>query len=129
MKLLHLDSSILGENSVSRRLSAAVVDQLKASDPGLEIAYRDLVADPIPHLDLGGLPAASAEGRAVLDQFLASDIVVVGVAMYNFAVPSQLKAWFDRILTAGETFRYGAEGVQGLAGGKRVIVALSRGWL
>jgi FMN-dependent NADH-azoreductase len=127
MKLLHLDSSITGDGSVSRQLSAAAVARLRAADPSLEVAYRDLVADPIEHLTLGNLPAASAESRALLDQFLASDIVVIGAPMYNFTLPSQLKAWLDRILIAGETFDYGPEGPKGLAGGKRVIVALSRG--
>ena len=63
----------------------------------------------------------------MLDEFLAADTIVVGAPMYNFTVPSQLKAWIDRILVAGKTFRYGANGPEGLAGGKRVIVALSRG--
>jgi len=129
MKLLHLDSSITGDGSVSRQLSAAIVDRLRAADPAIEVSYRDLVADPIEHLTLGHLPAASEESRALLDQFLASDTVVIGVPMYNFTLPSQLKAWLDRILIAGETFAYGPEGPSGLAGGKRVIVALSRGGL
>jgi FMN-dependent NADH-azoreductase len=129
MKLLHLDSSITGDGSVSRQLSTAIVSRLRAADPALDIAYRDLVAEPIEHLTLGLLPAASADSRALLDQFLASDVIVIGAPMYNFSLPSQLKAWLDRILIAGETFAYGPEGPQGLAGGKRVIVALSRGGL
>ncbi|HMI18177.1 MAG TPA: FMN-dependent NADH-azoreductase [Sphingomonas sp.] len=129
MKLLHLDSSITGDNSVSRQLSAAIVGKLRAADPSLEVSYRDLVAEPIEHLTLGHLPAASPESRALLDQFLASDTVVIGVPMYNFTLPSQLKAWLDRIFIAGETFSYGPEGPQGLAGDKRLIVALSRGGL
>jgi FMN-dependent NADH-azoreductase len=129
MKLLHLDSSITGDGSVSRQLSAAVVAKLRAADPGIEVSYRDLVAEPIEHLTLGHLPATSSESRALLDQFLATDTVVVGVPMYNFTLPSQLKAWLDRILIAGETFAYGPEGAKGLAGAKRVIVALSRGGL
>ena len=83
---------------------------------------RDLVATPLSHLTLGG-----SGDDDVLDEFLAADTVVVGAPMYNFTVPSQLKAWIDRILVAGKTFRYGANGPEGLAGGKRVIVALSRG--
>jgi FMN-dependent NADH-azoreductase len=122
MKLLHLDSSILGENSVSRAVSAAVVAQLKSAHPGVDETYRDLVADPLPHLTLEALA-----DPAVVDQFLAADVVVIGAGMYNFGLPSQLKAWIDRILIAGKTFRYTESGPQGLAGGKRVIVALSRG--
>jgi FMN-dependent NADH-azoreductase len=129
MKLLHLDSSILGDGSVSRPLTAAIVDQLRAADPTIEVAYRDLAADPLPHLTLGHLPAASPESRAVLDQFLASDVVVIGAPMYNFTLPTQLKAWIDRILIAGETFSYGEGGLVGLAGARRVIVVVSRGGL
>ena len=129
MKLLHLDSSITGDGSVSRQLSAAVVARLRAADPSLEVTYRDLVVDPIEHLTLGTLPAASPESRSVLDQFLGTGIFVIGAPMYNFTLPSQLKAWLDRILIAGKTFAYGPEGPRGLAGGKRVIVALSRGGL
>jgi FMN-dependent NADH-azoreductase len=127
MKLLHLDSSITGDNSVSRQLSATVVNRLRAADPSLDISYHDLVAEPIEHLTLGHLPAASPDSRSLLDQFLASDVIVIGAPMYNFTLPSQLKAWLDRILVAGETFSYGPDGVKGLAAGKRVIVALSRG--
>ncbi|MDO6413811.1 NAD(P)H-dependent oxidoreductase [Sphingomonas sp. BIUV-7] len=127
MKLLQIDSSILGENSVSRQLTAAIVDQLRASDPSIAIVSRDLAADPVPHLTLATLPAANPDARADLDQFKAADIVVIGAPMYNFTVPSQLKAWIDRILVAGETFAYGDNGPKGLAGGKRVIVAVSSG--
>jgi FMN-dependent NADH-azoreductase len=127
MKLLHLDSSILGEGSVSRQLSAAIVAQLRESDPTLAIVTRDLAADPIPHLTLATMPAANSAARTELDEFLAADIVVIGAPMYNFTLPSQLKAWIDRILVAGETFTYGESGPVGLAGGKRVIIALSRG--
>jgi FMN-dependent NADH-azoreductase len=129
MKLLHLDSSITGDGSVSRQLSAAIVDRLRAADPATELSYRDLVADPIAHLTLGQLSATSPDTRALLDQFLASDVIVIGAPMYNFTLPSQLKAWLDRILIAGETFAYGPEGVKSLVAGKRMIVALSRGGL
>ena len=124
MKLLHLDSSILGENSVSRSVSAAVVAQLKAAHPDLEETYRDLVAEPLDHLTL----AALADPTYV-DEFLAADVVVIGAGMYNFGLPTQLKAWIDRVAIAGKTFRYTEAGPQGLAGGKRVIVALARGGL
>jgi FMN-dependent NADH-azoreductase len=122
MKLLHLDSSILGENSVSRSVSAAVVDQLKSAHPDLQATYHDLVAQPLPHLTLEALA-----DPAYVDEFLAADVVVIGAGMYNFGLPTQLKAWIDRVAIAGKTFRYTAAGPQGLAGGKRVIVALARG--
>jgi FMN-dependent NADH-azoreductase len=124
MKLLHLDSSILGDNSVSRSVSAAVVAQLKTVHPGLDVTYRDLVADPLPHLTLDALA-----DHTVVDAFLAADVVVIGAAMYNFTLATQLKAWIDRIAIAGKTFRYTETGPQGLAGGKRVIIALARGGL
>jgi FMN-dependent NADH-azoreductase len=141
MKLLHIDSSILGEHSVSRQLSADIVARLKAAHPELIETYRDLGSEPIPHLSGAYLAAAQiAEtdrtpafkqdleiGSAVLDEFLAADIVVIGVAFYNFTIASQLKAWIDRILIAGRTFRYGANGPEGLAGDKRVILAIARG--
>jgi FMN-dependent NADH-azoreductase len=140
MKLLHVDSSILGQGSVSRTLSAEVVAAQRVSDPGIEVTYRDLATDPVDHLTglhLAALQGAApadptvqrdvAAGLAALDEFLAADIVVVGAPMYNLGIPSQLKAWIDRIAVAGKTFRYTAEGPQGLAGGKKVIVASSRG--
>lgn len=122
MKLLHLDSSILGENSVSRSISAAVVKQLKAAHPDLQVTYHDLVANPLAHLTLDALADPT-----LVDEFLAADVVVIGAGMYNFGLPTQLKAWIDRVAIAGKTFRYTEAGPQGLAGGKRVIVALARG--
>jgi len=130
MKLLHIDASILGDNSVSRRVSAAVVARLRAASPDLDVVYRDLAAEPLPHLSGAHFVAESADaalGAEALDQFLAADIVVIGAPMYNFTLPSQLKAWIDRILVAGKTFSYGEQGAQGLCGGKRVIVAMARG--
>jgi FMN-dependent NADH-azoreductase len=139
MKLLHIDSSVLGPHSVSRQVSAAIVDRLVKAAPGLDTTYRDLTATPLHHLSGSHLAAAQgaepagalqsdlAAGQAVLEEFLAADIVVIGAPMYNFTIPSQLKAWIDRIVVAGKTFRYGAQGVEGLAGNKRVIIAISRG--
>ncbi|MGC1305264.1 MAG: NAD(P)H-dependent oxidoreductase [Caulobacteraceae bacterium] len=143
MKLLHIDSSILGAHSASRPIAAAVVERLRRESPGLEVIYRDLAAEPLPHLAVdniaaehplsamagGGGSEASVESSAALEAFLAADVVVVSAPMYNFTVSSQLKAWIDRILVPGKTFRYGPEGVEGLAAGKRVIVAISRGGL
>jgi FMN-dependent NADH-azoreductase len=141
MKLLHIDSSVLGPQSVSRQVSAAIVRRLTDQTPGLEVVYRDLTAAPLAHLSGAHLAAAQGAaadaslqpdleaGRAVLEEFLAADVVVIGAPMYNFTIPTQLKSWIDRIAVAGKTFRYSAAGVEGLAGGKRVIIALSRGGL
>jgi len=141
MRLLHVDSSILGGNSVSRTLSAEIVAAEKAHVPGLEVVYRDLAEHPLQHISGSHLSAAQAEpvilptalqqdlaqGQAALDEFLAADIVVIGAPMYNFSIPSQLKAWIDRLAVAGKTFKYGPNGPEGLAGGKKVIIASSRG--
>ena len=122
MTILHIDASINGENSASRVISQTIVDQLKTAQWGEQIVYRDLAANPLPHLTL----AAFAD-TSVLDEFLAADTVVIGAPMYNFSLPSQLKAWIDRIVIAGSTFQYTANGPEGLAKGKRVIIALARG--
>jgi len=122
MKLLHIDSSILGDNSVSRAVTAAALGKLKAAHPGVEVVYRDLAADPLPHLT-----TAALSDPAIVDEFLSTDIVLIGAPMYNFSLSTQLKAWIDRILIAGKTFKYGAQGPEGLAGGKRVIIAIARG--
>jgi FMN-dependent NADH-azoreductase len=139
MKLLHIDSSVLGPHSVSRQVSAAIVDRLRQATPGLEVTYRDLTLTPLAHLSgphlaaaQGAAPEAAlqadlAAGQAVLDEFLVADVVVLGAPMYNFTIPSQLKAWIDRVLVSGKTFKYDAQGVEGLAGNKRVIIAVSRG--
>jgi FMN-dependent NADH-azoreductase len=139
MNLLHIDASVLGDHSVSRQVSAAVVARLRAANPDLTVTYRDLAAAPLAHLSGLHLAAAGgadvpdqvrrdhADAQAALAEFLAADVVVIGAPMYNFTLPSQLKAWIDRILIAGQTFRYTAAGPEGLAGNKRVIVAISRG--
>ena len=132
MKLLHIDSSILGGQSASRALGAAVVAARKAAEPGIEVIYRDLAASPLPHLSGGSLakadPAEAAAAEQVLQEFLDADVVVIGAPMYNFAIPSTLKAWIDRLAVAGRTFRYNEQGMaEGLAGGKQVVVASSRG--
>src|SRR6187397_600761 len=95
MKLLHLDSSALGAYSVTRELSAAIAQGWQRTHPGIETRYRDLAADPLPHW----APAADAADAAVrtgsdaMDEFLAADVVVIGAPMYNFGIPSTLKAW------------------------------------
>ncbi|KVA29912.1 FMN-dependent NADH-azoreductase [Burkholderia cepacia] len=142
MNILHLDSSMLGNSSITRELSAAVVAGLRAQHPSAHVAYRDLVQDEIRHLtgpiaagfrqiDVGALDDATARehelSEALVKEFLASDVIVIGAPMYNFSVPSQLKAWLDRVAQAGRTFRYTENGPVGLAGGKQVIVASARG--
>ena len=122
MTILHIDSSINGENSASRAISARILDQLTAANPGADVVRRDLVGKPLPHLTLDAF--ADTE---VLDEFLAADTVVIGAPMYNFTLPTQLKAWIDRLAIAGTTFRYTESGPEGLVKGKRVIVALARG--
>lgn len=140
MTLLHIDSSPLAAASASRVLTAAIVEAARAADPGLDVVYRDLAAAPPAHLGAAALAArAGAQTAAeqaeaavtedLLAEFLAADVIVLGAPMYNFSIPSQLKAWIDRIAQAGRTFRYTENGPEGLAGGKTVIVASTRGGL
>jgi FMN-dependent NADH-azoreductase len=131
MKLLHIDSSALGANSVSRELTAAIVARWQEEVPGLEVTYRDLDSEPLPHLTGQVLakadPAAADAGELAMQQFLEADVLVIGAPMYNFSVPSTLKAWIDRIAVSGRTFRYTESGPEGLAGGKQVVIASARG--
>jgi FMN-dependent NADH-azoreductase len=141
MKLLHLDSGLFEKQSISRQLSARIVEHLQDSLSELEIVYRDLVATPPSHLsgeimagagvseqERNGLQHREAQvTEALLEEFLSADVIVIGAPMYNFTIPSQLKAWLDRILQAGRTFRYTENGPVGLAGGRQVIIASSRG--
>ncbi len=131
MNILHIDSSILGEASASRDLTQQVVSHLRRTHPAASVHYRDLAADPLPHLSAASLAGADAAEAArneqVLEEFLAADVVVIGAPLYNFSVPSQLKAWIDRISIKGRTFRYTEKGPQGLALGKRVVIVTARG--
>jgi FMN-dependent NADH-azoreductase len=141
VKLLHIDSSILGSNSVSRTLSAQIVARQAALHPGIVVVYRDLAADAALHLSDGhlaawqGNPVADAAigkdvalGGSYVEELIASDIIVIGAPMYNFTVPSQLKAWVDRITVAGKTFRYTEDGPESLLPkGKKVFIASARG--
>lgn len=122
MTILHIDSSISGEQSATKALTRSIVDQLKNSQWGEEVVYRDLAANPLPHLTLDAFADTT-----VLDEFLAADTVVIGAPMYNFTLPTQLKAWIDRLAVAGTTFRYTENGPEGLVKDKRVIIALARG--
>jgi FMN-dependent NADH-azoreductase len=131
MNLLHIDSSIQGEASASRALTREIVRHWKGTRPGARVTYRDLAAQEIPHLShrvlSGSDELEAARNAATLEEFQAADVIVIGAPLYNFGIPSQLKAWIDRITVAGKTFRYTADGPQGLAGGKQVIIAVSRG--
>lgn len=139
MKILHVDSSILSEGSISRQLTAEIVATLKQAAPGATVTHIDLAAAPLTHLTAAHLGAAQgapvppaleadvAASKGALADFLASDVIVIGAPMYNFSVPSQLKAWMDRLAVAGVTFRYSEKGLEGLAGGKKLIVASTRG--
>ena len=142
MKLLHIDSSILTGNSVSRALTAQTVQSWLSRNPETVVEYLDLGAQAPDHLSadaLGfrapantqGVSPAQAQQNAVserlVSQFLSADVVVIGVPLYNFSIPSQLKAWVDRVLQPGRTFKYTEAGPQGLAGNKTVILALTRG--
>ena len=142
MKLLHIDSSILGTNSVSRSLSRNITAQWRTSHPGTVVDYLDLAVNGPSHLSIDSLgfrmpPTAevltdvqkreNAISEALVTQFLAADVVVIGAPMYNFTISTQLKSWIDRIAQVGRTFAYTDKGPKGLAGGKTVIIALSRG--
>ncbi|MFN3768919.1 MAG: FMN-dependent NADH-azoreductase [Ectopseudomonas guguanensis] len=141
MKLLHLDSSILGDASASRQLSRAVVKAWSAVAANVEVTYRDLASDALSHFSAASLVAAGTPAELrdaaqkheaelaerTLEEFLAADAIVIGAPMYNFAIPSQLKAWIDRVSVAGKTFKYTENGPVGLAGGKTVVIASSAG--
>ena len=144
MTLLHIDSSILGPHSASRELTAAIVARQKALNPGLDVVYRDLDSDPALHLSGNHMAAFQgaavtdaalgddlAKGNAYVDELFAAEVIVIGAPMYNFTISSQLKAWIDRVVVAGKTFRYTETGsVESLLPkGKKVIIASSRGGL
>jgi FMN-dependent NADH-azoreductase len=138
--VLVLNNSVLGEASASNRLAEEAIDTLRKADPALRVVRRDLVANPVPHLGAdaatairGGEPANEAQVAAqalsdtLIAELKAADTLIIGAPMYNFGIPSTLKSWFDHVLRAGVTFRYGANGPEGLVKGKRAIVILSRG--
>ena len=140
MQLLHIDSSVLGTHSASRALSAEIVAKQIALHPGINVVRRDLAADAALHLSSAHLAAWQgaavenvdlgadlAKGGAYLEELSVADIIVIGAPMYNFSIPSQLKAWIDRVVVAGKTFRYGENGAEGLLKNKKVFIASSRG--
>ena len=139
--ILVLNSSVLGHASVSRVLVEEAVSRLTDVDPGATIVHRDLGAEPIPHLTAAtvagvrGEPVTDAQltARTLSNDLIAelrdADTIVIGAPMYNFSISTGLRAWFDHVLRAGETFSYSEAGPQGLLKGKRVIVIESRGGL
>jgi FMN-dependent NADH-azoreductase len=130
MKLLHIDSSILGDQSASRAVTREIVARWKKAVPDIEIEHLDLVAQELPHLTghhLAQMQVPQSRDAHTVADFLAADVVVIGAPMYNFTIPTQLKSWIDRVVVAGKTFKYGPRGAEGLVHGKRVIIAVSRG--
>ena len=139
--ILVLNSSVSGEASVSRLLVADAVTELTQRDPSAKLVFRDLAANPIPHLTpqtVAGVRAqattpAEQAARALSDELIAelraADTIVIGAPMYNFSIPTTLRSWFDHVLRAGETFSYSEAGPKGLLPGKKVIVVESRGGL
>ena len=139
--ILVLNSSVYGDASATRQLVAETVAKLKAASPGVTVVERDLGSDPIPHLttaNLAGIRGTPTtpeelEARALSDRLIAelkaADTLVIGSPMYNFSISTGLRAWFDWVLRAGETFRYTQDGPQGLVGSKRVIILEARGGL
>jgi len=141
MRVLQIKSSVFNGNGQSSRLAEGFVARLREERPDVEVVERDVVADPVPHLD-GARAGAffakpeerSAEQRAVIaysdaliDELRRADVLVLGLPMYNFGVPSQLKAWFDHLARAGETFKYTEKGPVGLLTGKKAYVFATRG--
>ncbi len=139
-KVLHINSSITGDNSVSRELSRELIERLTQTSEGIELIERDFSKQPIPHLDgarLGALftPAeASAEqNQAVafadqlIDELMQADMVVIALPMYNFTIPSMLKAWVDHVARAGVTFQYTDTGPVGLLSGKKAYLVSALG--
>lgn len=139
--ILVLNSSVSGEASVSRLLVADAVTELTQRDPGAKLVFRDLAANPVPHLTpetVAGVRAqattpAEQAARDLSDELIAelraADTIVIGAPMYNFSIPTTLRSWFDHVLRAGETFSYSEAGPKGLLPGKKVIVVETRGGL
>lgn len=141
MKILHVNAGLFGENSVSTQLTAKLVERLKADYPGAEVVRRDVASTPVSHLDAEILMAASTDEASrsarqveelamtetLLEEVFAADILVIGAPMYNFTIPSQLKAWFDRVAQAGRTFRYTENGPEGLLTDKKAYLGSARG--
>jgi FMN-dependent NADH-azoreductase len=140
-RILLVESSPRGTGSFSRKLSNAIVEKLKAKSPGATVTVRDLTVQPTPHLEESHIAAffappekhsekdlqAIRHSDAAIAEIMAADTIVIGVAMYNFSIPSVLKAWIDHIVRANRTFRYSATGADGLVTGKKVFLAEATG--
>ncbi len=140
-RILVIESSARQQGSVSRELTQQFIANWQAAHPADQVQVRDLAAEPVPHLDatlLGGWmtpseqqndaeKAALARSNQLTDELLAADVLVLAAPMYNFAIPSTLKAWLDHVLRAGVTFKYTETGPQGLLTGKRAFVLTARG--
>ena len=141
VKLLHIDSSIMQEASVTRKLSSDVVAEWLKANPATSVESLDLAVDAPNHFGADAMGIRGVEqaeesesqryenevSESLVSQFLDADVVVIGVPFYNFSIPTQLKAWIDRVAQAGRTFKYTENGPVGLAGGKTVILAVARG--
>lgn len=127
MKVLQLDSGIFLDQSVSRQLSKDIVTKL-SDKQDITVVHRDLVTNPVTHLTAEEL---LSEDKSLIEELIqelfAADTLVIGAPMYNFTIPTQLKAWVDRVLQAGVTFKYTEQGVQGLVENKKVYIASGRG--
>ncbi|WP_097302452.1 FMN-dependent NADH-azoreductase [Pseudomonas chlororaphis] len=140
-RVLIIESSARQQDSVSRQLTQTFIKQWQAAHPADQISVRDLAVTPVPHLDinlLGGWmkpagqrneieEASLQRSNELTDELLAADVLVMAAPMYNFAIPSTLKAWLDHVLRAGVTFKYTETGPQGLLNGKRAYVLTARG--
>ena len=134
--LLHIASSSNLQTSNTRQIGSLIIERLKAAQPGAKLIERDLAANPLPHISpafIGALFSGKGDAQELalsnqlIEELLASDTIVIEVPMYNFGIPSALKAWIDHVLRAGKTFAYGATGPVGLVSGKKVILVIGRG--
>lgn len=141
MNILHITSSARGSASYSNRVATNVVDEISARNPGAVVTERNLATDPLPHIDDDFVAATKsaagpqterqraqlAQSDALVDELLASDLIVMAAPMINFTIPSNLKTWIDHVARAGRTFSYSEKGPQGLVTGKQVILVAARG--
>ena len=143
MNILHIDSSILGDASVSRLLGQEITSAWQQIDTDVKVTHRDVGRDIIPLLDSNVLAASGVDAARrspwqqrqaelnaeLIGEVFASDVLLIAAPLYNFSIPANLRAWFDRILAAGKTFRYTANGPQGLLQGKKAVLVLTAGGL